>query len=311
MQRPVILKAAELPEWTSAELAQLFNVLELPDDEADIAAFLSEYGPSIRGIALRKTRINEAFLDTVPHLEIISSYSAGLDNVDIPAVRKRGIAIENTSHILAEDVANTTIGLALAVTRNIIGADRHVRSGTWSEGEPFPLTRSISSMTVGIVGLGSIGMAIARRLEAFGSRIAYSGPSRKPVGYRYYDDVAGLARDSDMLILACPLSSATYHLVDARILDALGPRGYVVNVARGPVIDERALVTALEENRIASAALDVFEQEPSVPEALIRDARLVLTPHIGSATEETRQKMAENVVDALARHFGLVSPRAA
>jgi lactate dehydrogenase-like 2-hydroxyacid dehydrogenase len=310
MQKPIILKAAELPDWTSAELAQLFDVLKLPDDKADAAAFLAEHGPSIRGIALRKTRVDEAFLSAVPNLEIISSYSAGLDNVDIPAVRKRNIAIETTSHILAEDVATTATGLALAVTRHIVGADRYVRSGAWLKGEPFPLGRSISSMTVGIVGLGSIGMAIARRLEAFGSRIAYFGPSRKPVAYRYYDDVAQLASDADMLILACPLSSATHHLVDAKILDALGPRGYVVNIARGPVIDERALVTALEENRIASAALDVFEEEPSVPDALIRDGRVVLTPHIGSATEETRQRMAENVVDKLALYFGLVGPRA-
>lgn len=309
MEKPIILKAADLPDWTTAELNALFTVLELPEEPAAASAFLKHHGPAIRGIALRKTKIDAAFLDAVPALEIISSYSAGLDNVDVEAVKARGIVIENASHVLAEDVANTALGLALAVTRHIVKADAYVRAGKWLEPEYFPLGRSISRMNVGIVGLGMIGSAIARRLQAFGSRVAYFGPSRKPVDIPYFDSVVELAAACDMLILTCPLSPATHHLVDATVIDALGPGGFLVNIARGPVVDEAALIAALRANRIAGAALDVFEREPDVPAALIDDDRLVLTPHIGSATEETRRGMAENVVDTLARHFGVAGPR--
>jgi lactate dehydrogenase-like 2-hydroxyacid dehydrogenase len=309
MEKPIILKAAELPDWTTAELNALFTVLELPEEPAAASAFLKEHGPAIRGIALRKTKVDAAFLDAVPALEIISSYSAGLDNVDVQAVKARGIVIENSSHVLAEDVANTALGLALAVTRDFVKADAYVRAGKWPERGQFPLGRSISRMNVGIVGLGMIGSAIARRLQAFGSRVAYFGPTRKPVDIPYYDSVVGLAAACDMLILACPLSRATHHLVDATVIDALGPGGFLVNISRGPVVDEAALIAALGADRIAGAALDVFEREPEVPAALIEDDRLVLTPHIGSATEETRRGMAENVVDTLARHFGIAGPR--
>jgi lactate dehydrogenase-like 2-hydroxyacid dehydrogenase len=309
MTKPIILNAAALPEWTHAELRALFTVLDLPEEPEAASAFLKAHGSGIRGIALRKTTIDAAFLDALPALEIISSYSAGLDNVDIEATRARGVRIENTSHMLAEDVANAAVGLALALTRDFVNADAYVRSGQWPVQGHYRLGRSISRMKVGIVGLGTIGSAIAKRLRAFGSTLAYFGPSRKDVDMPYYDDVRRLARDSDMLILTCPLSPATHHLIDADVIEALGPDGYLVNIARGPVVDESALISALAADGLAGAALDVFEHEPAVPEALIRDRRLVLTPHIGSGTEETRRAMAENVVDALARHFGIEGPR--
>jgi lactate dehydrogenase-like 2-hydroxyacid dehydrogenase len=307
--KPIILNAAELPEWTNAELNKLFTVLDLPKSPEAASAFLKEHGHKVRGIALRKTKIDAAFLDTVPAVEIISSYSAGLDNLDVQAAKARRITIENTSHILAEDVANAAVGLALAVTRDFVNADAFVRSCAWPEQGQYPLGRSISRMKIGIVGLGTIGSAIAKRLAAFGSTLAYFGPNRKPVDIPYYDSVVRLAQDSDMLVLTCPLSPSTHHLVDAAVIDALGPRGFIVNISRGAVVDESALITALAADRIAGAALDVFEHEPVVPEALIRDRRLILTPHIGSATRETRRSMAENVVDTLARHFGIAGPR--
>ncbi len=307
MTKPNILLAADLPDWTNDELRTLFDVVELP--KGDTAAFLKSHGPTLRGMALRKTKVDVALLEALPALEIISSYSAGLDNVDVKAVQARGIVLENTSHVLAEDVANTAIGLALAVTRDFVNADAFVRSGQWPKHGQYSLGRSISRMRVGIVGFGTIGSTIARRLAAFGSRVAYFGPSRKPVDLPYYDDVTRLAADCDMLILTCPLTPATHHLVDARVLQALGPRGFLVNISRGPVVDEQALVSALATDAIAGAALDVFEHEPEVPAALVGDRRLVLTPHIGSATEETRRGMAENVVDTLARHFQLAGPR--
>jgi lactate dehydrogenase-like 2-hydroxyacid dehydrogenase len=309
MVKPFILKAADLPDWADAELDELFTVLDLPKSPEAAAAFLRAHGSVIRGIALRKTKIDAPFLDAVPALEIISSYSAGLDNVDMEAVKERGITIENTSHILAEDVVNAAIGLALAVTRGFVSADAYVRSGVWPEQGQYPLGRSISRMTIGIVGLGTIGAVLANRLQAFGSQVAYYGPTRKPVALPYYNNLEQLATDCEMLILTCPLSRATHHLVNARVINALGPRGFLVNVSRGPVVDETALIAALAANRIAGAALDVFEHEPMVPEQLRKDSRLVLTPHIGSGTEETRRGMAENVVDTLARHFRIKGPR--
>lgn len=311
MPAPTLLLAAELPDWADRELRSLFDVLDWPKDPAAGEALLREHGPAIRGMALRKTKVDAAMLAALPALEIISSYSAGLDNLDVKAAEARGIAIENTSHVLAEDVANTALGLALAVTRDLVQADGFVRSGQWPARGYTALGRSISKMRVGIVGLGSIGSAIGRRLAAFGSTVAYFGPNRKPVDWAWYDDVVKLATDCDMLVLACPLSPATHHLVDAKVLEALGPRGFLVNIARGPVVDEAALVEALAANRIAGAGLDVFEHEPEVPAALLADRRVVLTPHLGSGTEETRRGMAENVVDKLALHFGLPSPRAA
>jgi lactate dehydrogenase-like 2-hydroxyacid dehydrogenase len=309
MTKPIILNAAVLPEWAHEELNALFTVLNLPKAPEEAKAFLREHGRSIRGIALRKTEIDTAFLDAVPELEIISSYSAGLDNVDVPAVKARGIKIENTSHVLAEDVANLSVALALAVTRRLVEADAFVRAGAWSDKHAFPLARSISKMKVGVVGFGAIGTAVATRLQALGATVSYFGPNRKPSDLPYYDDIVKLATDSEMLILTCPLNDDTYHLVDARVIEALGERGYIVNVARGPVVDETALIAALAADKLAGAALDVFENEPSVPDALVRDQRLVLAPHIGSGTEETRRGMAENVVDSLARHFGIKGPR--
>ncbi|MBP0597783.1 2-hydroxyacid dehydrogenase [Herbaspirillum sp. LeCh32-8] len=308
--KPTILLAADLPDWTQQELHALFDVIELSADAAAAQAQLKQHGPHIRGMALRKTKVNAALLDQLPALEIISSYSAGLDNVDVPAVKARGVVLENTSHVLAEDVANTALGLALAVTRDFINADAFVRSGRWPEHGHYSLGHSISRMKVGVVGMGTIGSAIARRLAAFGSQVAYYGPNRKPINLPYYDDVVRLAADCDMLILTCPLSKETHHLVNTEVLAALGPRGFLVNIARGPVVDEAALVAALANDSIAGAALDVFEYEPEVPSAFIQDRRLVLTPHIGSATQEARRGMAEHVVDTLARHFGLAGPRA-
>lgn len=309
MQKPIILKAADLPDWTNVELNEIFTVLDLPKVPDEAATFLERHGHTVRGLALRKTRVDAAFLNMLPNLEIISSYSAGLDNVDLEATSARGIKIENTSHILADDVANAAIGLVLALTRGLVRADGYVRSGAWSEKVPYPLGRSVSRMKIGVVGLGTIGTLLAQRMQALGAQIAYFGPRRKPVDFVYYDDVKQMATNCDMLILTCPLTPATHHLVDADVIDALGPRGFLVNVARGSVVDEAALIAALARDAIAGAALDVFEHEPNVPEPLQNDARLVLTPHLGSATEETRRRMAENVVDTLARFFDVEGPR--
>ena len=309
MPKPTILRAAELPAENVAELAAHFHLLDLPDDPAGARAFLAAHGAGVRGLALRKTRVDADFLAALPALEIISSYSAGLDNLDVAAARARGIRIATTSQVLAGDVANLALGLALAVTRQIPQADAFLRAGEWRGGAGFPLTRSLGRMRVGVVGLGTIGLCLADRLVALGARVAYCGPRPKPVAHDYIPDVAGLAAACDMLVVACPLTPDTHHLIDAAVLARLGPEGYLVNISRGAVVDEAALVAALAQGGIAGAALDVFEREPEVPAALIADRRLVLTPHVGSATHDTRAAMADHVVDALIRHFGLAGPR--
>lgn len=308
MTRPVILKAASLPETTVAELEQLFTVLHLPEEKATIPGFLADHGRNVRGLALRKTVVDRPLLDALPALEVIASYSAGLDNVDLQAVDARGIRIRNSSHVLEGEVANLAVALLLGVTRDLVGADAFVRDGSWAGGRTYPLGRSLIGMRTGIIGLGAIGSAIATRLQALGAVPSYTGPRRKPINLPYYSDILALARASDALIVACPLTEDTRHAVDAAVLQALGPCGYLINVSRGPVVDEAALVASLAEDWIAGAGLDVFDAEPQVPIALKNDPRVLLTPHIGSGTHQTRQAMADHVVDTLAAHFGLSSP---
>lgn len=303
-EKTAILLAAEVGKKNRTELERAFQVHVLPDNETDADALLTANGPQIRGLAVLKTPITAVLIDRLPNLEIISSYSAGTENIDTAYARERGIEIANTSHILAGEVANLTLALALAVTRNIVNAHLFVRDGRWPE-EHFPLTRSLAAMKIGIVGFGHIGAAIAKRLECMGARIGYYGPRPKPTENHYYPVLRDLAADSDMLIVTCPLTPDTTRLIDAGILEALGPDGYLVNVSRGQVVDEPALIAALARNGIAGAALDVFENEPHVPEALRNDPRVVLAPHIGSATTETRQAMGDAMVDALADRFGV------
>lgn len=308
MEKPIILRAAKLPDTTIATLNSLFTVLDLPASPQDIPPFLAQHGSQIQGMALRKTIVDQTFLNALPNLSIIASYSAGLDNVDVAAVRARGIVLENTSSILAEDVANTALGLALALTRDLVRADHFVRSDQWPGQPQYPLGRSLSQMDVGIVGLGTIGQAVARRMECLGARVHYQGPHRKDVPYTFHLTARELAAACEMVILTCPLTPTTRHLVDHDVLTALGPRGYLINIARGPVVDEKALIAALADHHIAGAALDVFEHEPHVPDALKTNPRVILTPHIGSATEETRQAMADHVVTVLADHFSVARP---
>jgi lactate dehydrogenase-like 2-hydroxyacid dehydrogenase len=303
-QTPAVLRAAKLSGTTNRELDASFRVHDLPDDPAAAERLLSDIGPFIRGIAVRKTLIDAALIDRLPALEIISSYSAGTENIDVAHARRRGIEVANTSHILAEEVANLALAQVLALTRNTINAHLFVRDGRWP-GETFPLARSIFGMRIGIVGFGHIGSAIARRLATVGAEVSYCGPNRKPAPFAYFADVAELAAAVEMLVLTCPLTPATHGLIDHRILDALGPDGYLVNVSRGQIVDEAALIEALAGNRLAGAALDVFENEPEVPDALRQDTRVVLSPHIGSGTHQTRQLMGDAMVDALARRLGV------
>jgi len=243
-------------------------------------------------------RIDQALLARLPKLELISSFGVGYDHIDATAAAKRGIVVTHTPDVLTEEVADTAIGLLLCTVRELPQAERHVRAGKWATGN-YPLSRAtLRNRTVGMVGMGRIGMAIARRLEAFGVPIVYHTRQRRPeLSYRHYPQLVDMARDVDTLMVIVPGGIATKNLIDANVLDALGPDGIVVNVARGSVVDEAALIAALRERRILSAGLDVFVNEPQVPEELLAMENVVLLPHLGSASVFTRAKMDQLMVD--------------
>jgi hydroxypyruvate reductase len=247
--------------------------------------------------------IGGALMAKLPKLKTIAHFGVGYDTVDVDAARKRGIAVTNTPDVLTEEVADLTLGLLLATIRRIPQGDRYVREGKWLKG-PMALTDSLQGKKVGIIGAGRIGRAIAKRLEAFNVKLAYQGPNRKSdLSWPYFADPVALAKDSEVLIAACPGGEATRGLVSRAVIDALGPKGFFVNIARGSVVDEPALLEALQQNRIAGAGLDVFADEPRVPEAFFALDNVVLQPHVASATHPTRQAMGQLVIDNLAAHF--------
>ena len=235
-----------------------------------------------------------ALMQSLPALGVIAINGVGLDKVNLDVARQRGIAVGSTPGALSEDVADLAVGLTIALLRDIPASDAHVRSGAWPRGER-PLGRKVSGRRFGILGLGQIGFAIAQRLAPFGP-VSWTGPRAKPVAWPQHPDVLSLARASDVLVVACPANAATRHLVNSQVIEALGPHGYIVNISRGAVVDESALAAALAGGRLAGAALDVFENEPHVPESLRRLPNTVLTPHVASATHETRKRMADLVL---------------
>lgn len=237
-------------------------------------------------------RVDAALIDRLPALAIIAVHGVGHDGIDLEAARSRDIPVTVTADILTEDVADLAVALLLAAERRLVINDRVVREGGWQ----VPLARRASGRRIGIFGLGAIGTAIARRLEGFGCEIAYTARSAKPVSWRREDDLAALAHFADALILAAPGGDATRHAVDAAILRALGAEGLLVNIARGSLVDEPALIAALADGTIAGAALDVFADEPAVPAALRESPRVILSPHQGSATVEARAAMQANVL---------------
>ena len=242
--------------------------------------------------------IDDTLLAALPKLQIISSFGVGYDHIDANAAAKRGIVVTHTPDVLTEEVADTAIGLLLNTVRELPQSERYLRAGKWPEGN-FPLSRAtLRNRTVGIVGLGRIGIAIARRLEAFDVPVVYHTRHPRPeLSYRHYPRLIDMARDVDTLIVIVPGGAATKNMIDAEVLAALGPNGIVINVARGSVIDEPALIAALRDGKILAAGLDVFVAEPHVPEELLAMDNVVLLPHVGSASEFTRAKMDQLLVD--------------
>jgi lactate dehydrogenase-like 2-hydroxyacid dehydrogenase len=244
--------------------------------------------------------VNETLLAHLPNLEIISSFGVGYDHIDAAAAAKHGIIVTHTPDVLTEEVADTAIGLLISTVRELPQAERYLRAGKWPKGN-YPLSRAtLRNRIVGLVGMGRIGGAIARRLEAFGLPIVYHTRKARPdLPYRHYSRLLDMAKDVDTLIAIVPGGAATRHMIDAKVLEALGPDGIVINVARGSVIDETALIDALKTRKIFAAGLDVFVNEPEVPAELLSLDNAVLLPHLGSASVFTREKMDQLLVDNL------------
>lgn len=287
-----ILVTTTLPQPLLASLRDDYRCHDYAG-AADPEALLAAVGRRIRGVVQGGwIATPAALLDRLPALELISVFGVGYDGVPVDYCRGRGVRVTNTPDVLTEDVADVGLALILMTMREFARLDRFVRDGRWLAGGPW-LTTRLAGRTVGILGLGRIGAAIARRVEALGMKVAWTGRRPRDVAWRYVPDLVELARESDVLVVACPGGPATRHLVDARVLEALGPDGTLVNIARGSIIDEEALVRALAGGTIKGAGLDVYADEPRVPPAMLAMDNVVLLPHVGSATRETRQAMAD------------------
>ncbi len=299
VMKPEILQMTPFMPEIDGFLHEHFKVHRLPQT-AERHAFFAQTGPRIRGIATTAVAIiGDDLFEQLPALRIVACQGAGLDNIDVAAAKRRGIRVTGTSKILAAEVADIAIALTLNVTRRLCEADRFVRAGRWPK-EAFPLGHTIRGRKLGVIGLGNIGTEVALRATAFGMIVGYTASREKAgLGYPYFSSAAALADWADVLVVACPGGPATRHLVDRAVLKALGENGWLINIARGSVVDEAALVDALAAGRIAGAGLDVFEHEPSVPVALISDERVVLLPHIASAARETRIAMGRAMVESI------------
>lgn len=311
MKPDVLVNGMQMPHVMEA-LEKNYTLFKLHEAK-DRSALLKQAAPSVRAIATGGHHGASAeLIDALPNLKIISSVGVGTDAIDVAHAKKRGVAVCNTPGVLDDDVANLAVALLIAVTRKLVAYDRYVRDGRWvKEGDP-PLTRSIAGRKVGILGMGRIGKAIADKLEAFHCEVAYHTRNpRADLPYPHYPDLAKLAADVSVLIVIVPGGRETEKLVDRRILDALGPDGVLINIARGSVVDEKALVEALQDGRLGGAGLDVFANEPNVPPELFAMENVVLQPHQGSATIETRRAMGDLMLANLAAFFAgkeLLSP---
>ena len=298
-----VLAVARLSPLLAPQLAAAYTVHDRLH-ETDAAAF-AVVAPRIRGIAASgESKVSAQLIAQLPRLEIISVMGVGYDGIDVAAAKARSVQVTHTPNVLNDDVADLAIGLMLCAARQLPAADRYVRAGQWAAAGPMPLARKMSGARLGLVGMGRIGQAIARRASAFGMNIAYTARSaRAGLPYRYLPSAKALAEESDYLVVITPGGAGTRKLIDAEVLSALGRKGILVNVARGSVVDEAALIDALERGVIAGAGLDVFENEPHVPARLLALPQVVLVPHIGSATTQTRQAMADLAAANLAAHF--------
>jgi len=272
-----------------------------PEERAD---YIGRIGAEVRGVFTSGTvGIDAALAARLPRLEIVAVHGVGVDAVDFGALAPRGIPVTNTPDVLTDDVADLAVALLLAAARRVPLLDRYVRSGGWEDKRPLAPSRALRGKVAGIVGLGRIGQAVATRIEGFGMAVRYHQRSTAQVAYPRSASLLDLARESDYLVVCAPGGPGTHHLVDAAVIDALGPEGTLVNIARGSLVDQVALVAALQAGRLGAAALDVFEDEPRVPAALKAMEQVVLTPHVGSFTLEARTAMGMLAIGNLLTHF--------
>ena len=290
--RPV-LQVGPLKPSLAQTLQDDYAAYVLPDEAAEREAFLSSHGEEITAVVTSgRTGVDAGLMSALPNLGAVVNFGVGYDTTDVDAAAARGVAVSNTPDVLTDCVADTAVGLMIDVMRQFSASDRYVRAGRWPVEGMYPLTRQVSNTRVGIIGLGRIGSAIAKRLSAFGCTIYYHNRNRiADSAYEYVSSPEELARGVDVLIVAAAGGSGTRKLVGREVIDALGADGYLVNIARGSVVDEEALVEALTDGRLAGAGLDVFADEPQVPEALLAMDNVVVLPHVGSGTVQTRAAM--------------------
>lgn len=302
---PHILQVGSYPDWDEGPLNRDFTMHRY-FAAADKPAFLAEAGPLVRGIATRgDLGAPRAMIAACPQLEIVSVYGVGIDAVDLGACRERGIRVTNTPDVLTEDCADLGVAMMLAASRSLVKAEAWVREGRWAQKGSFPLSRRVWGRRAGILGLGRIGVAVAKRLHGFGMTVSYSATAPKPhaEGLTFVADPVELAHGCDVLFLTLAASAATRHIVDRRVIEALGPDGLLINISRASNIDESALLDALESGRLGGAALDVFEGEPALDPRFLALDNVLLQPHHASGTVETRKAMGQLVRDNLAAHF--------
>jgi len=299
---PEVLLAAPIYKPAQAKLEATYTTHSLLN-ASDRTALISDVAPRIDVVVTSGggAGIQRALMEQLPKLKLIACFSVGLDSVDLAAARELGIAVTNTPDVLTDEVADLAVGLMLATSRRIAAADRFVRAGRWLDGG-FALTSKVSGKRLGIVGMGRIGQAIARRAAAFDMQIAWHGPAKKDSPYRFEPQLVELARSVDFLVAACPGGAATRGLISREVLSALGPKGIFINISRGSVVDEAAMVELLVSGQVGGAGLDVFVDEPRVPAALFNLDNVVLQPHQASATHETRGAMAQLVLDNIAAY---------
>jgi lactate dehydrogenase-like 2-hydroxyacid dehydrogenase len=301
--KPEILQISPMMTHVEKALNDAYEVHRYWE-AGDKAALLAEHGAKIRAVATNgHSGCKPEILEALPNLEVISSYGVGYDAIDIPACKARNVRVTNTPDVLNDAMAEITLGLMIALCRRLPQADAYTRAGKWRE-KNYPLTGELTGAKVGILGLGRIGKEIARRCQAFKMQVVYHGRRQQPYeAYEYYADLETLARDVGWLVVIAPGSPETKGIVSRKVMEALGPEGNLVNVARGSLVDEAAMVELLQSGKLGAAALDVFEDEPKVPEALFGLDNVVLSPHQGSATVKTRTAMGDLVIQNLAAHF--------
>ncbi|MEN9864059.1 MAG: hypothetical protein RLZZ601_1823 [Pseudomonadota bacterium] len=288
-----VLQVGQFPEIMQLEIDKRMSASKLLDPQDKLPA-----GNFTAILTRSNTQIPKELLEKLPDMQMVATCGVGYDNLPLDYLKAHGIKASNTPGVLNDAVCELAIGMLFSLLRRIPEAQDFVKSTAWSKA-PFTITSTLAGKCVGIAGMGRIGQDLAKRLEPFKVKLAYTGPTRKELPYEYFSDIKSLAKASDILILACPASPETEKMINAEVLEALGPRAYLINIARGSVVDEAALLVALQQKIIAGAALDVFENEPNPNVGFLNIDNVLLTPHIGSATSETRQLMTNLAIDNL------------